>query len=449
MSTIKLRRSAVANNVPSTSQLELGEVAINTHDGKMFFKRDENGNLSIREVGLADAVQNVLYVSKSGNDNNNGKTLAESFLTIEAALAVAGSSGAGSSIFVKSGEYTIDNSLGGIDIPENVSIVGDNHRSTFVRGVNTSNDLFYVRSNTYITGIGFKDHAVGAAAIAFNPNGSAGDIQNSPYIQNCSSITANGGTGMRVDGSVVTGLRSMVADAFTQINAGTGSRGIHILNRGYAQLVSIFTVSCEVGFLCESGGQCSVSNSNCSFGDIGLKATGSSSVLYTGTVQTLALENTTEISIIGLSIRPVYGDVVTFDGGTTYYTVEDATPLSAGQSTITVREPLVSDIAATTACSFYERSWIAASGHTFEFVGTGTDIVYNTPRSGAFPVQSQEVVEDANNLGQVYYTSTDHKGDFRIGGDLTINRVSGTIEGTTFDRSLFAVMTPYILALED
>jgi hypothetical protein len=48
----------------------------------------------------------------------------------------------------------------------------------------------------------------------------------------------------------------------------------------------------------------------------------------------------------------------------------------------------------------------------------------------------------------VNFTSTDHKGDFRIGGDLVINRQSGTIEGATFDRSLFAVLTPYILALE-
>ena len=39
MSTIKLKRSAVAGRVPTTSQLELGEVAINTQDGKLYFKR--------------------------------------------------------------------------------------------------------------------------------------------------------------------------------------------------------------------------------------------------------------------------------------------------------------------------------------------------------------------------------------------------------------------------
>jgi len=39
MSTIKLKRSAVAGRVPTTAQLELGEVAINTADGKLYFKK--------------------------------------------------------------------------------------------------------------------------------------------------------------------------------------------------------------------------------------------------------------------------------------------------------------------------------------------------------------------------------------------------------------------------
>jgi hypothetical protein len=50
--------------------------------------------------------------------------------------------------------------------------------------------------------------------------------------------------------------------------------------------------------------------------------------------------------------------------------------------------------------------------------------------------------------GQVYFTSTDQLGDFRIGNGLVINRVDGTITGRTFNKALFAVMTPYILAIE-
>ena len=39
MSTIKLRRSAVPGRIPTTAQLELGEIAINTNDGKLYFKK--------------------------------------------------------------------------------------------------------------------------------------------------------------------------------------------------------------------------------------------------------------------------------------------------------------------------------------------------------------------------------------------------------------------------
>ena len=88
-STIKLRRSSVAGNKPTASQLALGEVAVNTHDGKMFFKRDKNGELSIVELGGSAVAENVFYVSKSGDDSNDGTSLDRAFLTIDKALEMA------------------------------------------------------------------------------------------------------------------------------------------------------------------------------------------------------------------------------------------------------------------------------------------------------------------------------------------------------------------------
>ena len=48
--TIKLKRSSTSGAEPSTSDLELGEVAINTYDGKMFIKKND-GSDSIVELG--------------------------------------------------------------------------------------------------------------------------------------------------------------------------------------------------------------------------------------------------------------------------------------------------------------------------------------------------------------------------------------------------------------
>lgn len=50
--TIKLRRSATANAVPTTTQLALGELAINTFDGKLYLKKDD-GTESIVQIGAS------------------------------------------------------------------------------------------------------------------------------------------------------------------------------------------------------------------------------------------------------------------------------------------------------------------------------------------------------------------------------------------------------------
>jgi hypothetical protein len=439
--TIKLRRSAVAGRVPTIGQLELGEVAINTHDGVMYFKKDDTasgGGESIIEVGRPDSAANVFYVKEDGNDSDDGRTISTAFATLDAAVAVASAS---DTIFLKSGDHTVTNPL---EVPAGVTIIGDNLRSTTIRGVTSTANILELNNACYISGVTFRGHVSGAAAVCF-PSTGAGLITTSPYVQNCSSITGDG-IGMLIDGSLASGTRSMVSDAFTQINL--GGIGVKIINRGYAQLVSIFTVSCQDGILCESGGQCSLTNSNCSFGTYGLRAAGISASLYTATTSTNIVETGNTVTLSGLSQRPRYGDAIKIAGDTQYYTVEAATALSGGSSTVTILETFQQNTALGATVNFYERSLIQASSITFEYVGSGNNLSTALPENGGFPVQENEVVEDADGQGQVFFTSTDQKGDFRIGGDLLINASAGIIQGTTFDRSLFAVLTPYILAIE-
>jgi hypothetical protein len=101
---------------------------------------------------------------------------------------------------------------------------------------------------------------------------------------------------------------------------------------------------------------------------------------------------------------------------------------------------------ANSRISFHQGSYLSTSSHTFEYVGAGNNLTTAFPFNGGIPIQENEVIESRG--GAVYYTSTDHKGDFRIGNELLINRATGTINGRTFNKSLFAVMTPYILALQ-
>ena len=40
---IQIKRSAVSGKTPTTGNLQLGELAINTYDGKVFLKQDQGG----------------------------------------------------------------------------------------------------------------------------------------------------------------------------------------------------------------------------------------------------------------------------------------------------------------------------------------------------------------------------------------------------------------------
>ena len=73
-SNIKLKRSAVAGRVPTTSDLDLGEVGLNTYDGQAYIKRQQGANQEIVSLNPVDRYGgNRVYVSAAkGNDNNDG-----------------------------------------------------------------------------------------------------------------------------------------------------------------------------------------------------------------------------------------------------------------------------------------------------------------------------------------------------------------------------------------
>jgi hypothetical protein len=64
--TIKLRRSAVGGNRPTTAQLDLGELAINTTDGKIYFEKSGSNGESIQEIFVTNA-QNSGSLNTIGN----------------------------------------------------------------------------------------------------------------------------------------------------------------------------------------------------------------------------------------------------------------------------------------------------------------------------------------------------------------------------------------------
>lgn len=129
----------------------------------------------------------------------------------------------------------------------------------------------------------------------------------------------------------------------------------------------------------------------------------------------------------------------------TYYSIKESTPIVSGICTITVTENVPYSVGVGSTAVFFKQSRILASGHSMEYIGTGTDIDFAFPQTGGVPIQEQET--DSRNGGLVVYTSTDQAGNFRIGDGVVVDQQTGTISGRFYSKSLFSTLTPFILAL--
>ena len=128
-----------------------------------------------------------------------------------------------------------------------------------------------------------------------------------------------------------------------------------------------------------------------------------------------------------------------------YYVISSSTPISAGICTITITDNVPYAVGVGSTVPFFKQSRILASGHSLEYIGSGTNIATALPSTGGVTIQENEI--DMRNGGLVVYTSTDQSGNFRIGDGVVINQQDGTVSGTSYSKSLFSTMTPFILAL--
>jgi hypothetical protein len=317
MSTpIRIKRSAVPGKRPTVDQLLSAELAYNTYDGELTAKRERPGiGTDIIRIGAGATVTNVIYVTRDGNDTNTGLKLGDAKATIAGAVAIAS---AGSVIRVSAGSYVENNP---IDVPNQVSIVGDSLREVSITPQNQG-DLFYVGNANYIAEMSFVGSANTGAIFAFNPNKPTYNNQ-SPYIQNCTNFIPNS-IGMRIDGNHSIGpTKSMVLDSYTQYNQ--GGIGVSITNEGYAQLVSLFTICPDTAVFCGTGGACDLTNSNASFGNYGLVADGVGSKKYTGII-TQTAEANSDTFVLDVSVQPLAISTASYSNSTGLTTITTSTP---------------------------------------------------------------------------------------------------------------------------
>jgi len=568
-------------------------------------------------IAITAPESNIIYVSKDGDDINTGTTLGTAKSTIKSALSVATPD---TVIRVYPGEYIEDNPL---IMPAQTSIVGSGLREVTLKPQNGNTDFIYVNNGCYISDLSFNSSSSNNGnIISFNPNDPP-FINQSPYIQNCTNFI-DGSTGLYIDGDNAIGdIKSMVVDSYTQFNS--NGIGCKISNEGYAQLVSMFTVCNDTAVECVSGGCCDLTNSNSSFGNKGLIATGVGPKKYTGTVaqassvgddtirvniattqksvsaatyanttgvltvttsaahgfdvgMDVKIENltfsctspsgsaafpsgnygyvfkvestpsTTQFTVnVGTStiahtyvsggtakieaVRPFSGQVVSFDtlyyevarinvtnggsgynqnnpptvtlasspeswgidaegivevsstgvvtgiivtssgrgygstisnptidpptSGTTatatvelvpsYFIVESTIESSTDVYDITFANEVPIALTTSSVAKFYKQSRLLASSHSFQYIGSGTDILTALPQTGGVPIPENETI--SQNGGLVIFTSTNESGNFKIGDGVVIDQALGRISGQSYSQSLFSQVTPYIIAL--
>tara|TARA_B100001741_G_scaffold84013_1_gene68264 strand:- start:2706 stop:8264 length:5559 start_codon:yes stop_codon:yes gene_type:complete len=292
-------------------------------------------------------------------------------------------------------------------------------------------------------------------------------LSKSPYIQNCTNFSDSeidnsdlrahrprGGTagdtdsaptggGMLADGAVpksTSPLRSMVADSYTHV--GLNGPGILVTNNGYTQCTSSYAFFNKYHIKCLNGGQANLAASTTDFGDEALVADGkSTTAIFTSTVDGAKADGSTTFNIdaptagsgwFGDAQRPASNMLVTVNSIT--YPVLSAAANGSGW-TVTISRPnankrsenlgLNGAIADGAAVSFFLRSMIASSGHTMEYVGSGTN--YNAlPENGGVPNAAKQIVE--SNDGKIWTAITDHNGRFAIGDFFTVDQRTGSIE---------------------
>ena len=88
---IKIKQSAVAARVPTTSDLALGELGINTYDGKLYARKD-SGTASIIEIGASSAstpiLENLQTVSTSKTLTASSNGISLGTITVNTSITV-------------------------------------------------------------------------------------------------------------------------------------------------------------------------------------------------------------------------------------------------------------------------------------------------------------------------------------------------------------------------
>mgnify|MGYP000686785450 CR=1 FL=1 len=173
----------------------------------------------------------------------------------------------------------------------------------------------------------------GGACVALDPGWGPADnrtwiVNRSPYIQGVTNI-GTACVGKRIDGLLHNGgNRSMVSNDFTQVLS--DGIGAWVSDGARAELVSVFTYYCQVGYLAENGGVIRATNGNNSYGTYGSVSEGNdpNEIPINATVN----NRKNEATVIGAIAGGTSDEILVFEYGNAgeEYTTATADIVGAG-----------------------------------------------------------------------------------------------------------------------
>lgn len=221
---IQLKRSSTQNDTPTTSDLVLGELAVNTYDGKLFMEKND-GSASIVEIGSNPATLSVNSAySFPTSDGSNGQVLSTNG---SGTLSFTQAASSGISIF----KYTItstSSTVSGADDDNNTLSYDVGSEQVYLNGV--------------LLADGGDDYtATNTSTITFENNVISGDIVQVVAITSVANLvqgffTANTFTATTADQvlsslPVVNKAVKYVINA-THASAGTHAAEVLLINNG-------------------------------------------------------------------------------------------------------------------------------------------------------------------------------------------------------------------------
>ena len=339
-------------------------------------------DFALTGIDLTLSPGKTFYVAKNGDNDSSGTNIQAPFETIDYALTQVS---AGDTVYVLPGEYEESCPL---VVPAGVTVTGHDLRNTIITppSSSASRDIFHLNGETTVQNFTIKDFFYDSGndvgyAFRFAPNATV--TSRSPYIQNI-TVSTQGTT-----------------------TSASDPRGYASADAGKGALVdgaSVLSTSNEASML---------------FHAVTFITPGVDALTMTNGVRVEWLNSFTYFANRGLYAVDGSTGHLSTDGSTVLYGAELR---SIGSANVYGNKGAVADGVDTLMYLIQ---------HNFGYIGAGK-FVDNDPSRA---IQTNEVEE--LNSGTIYYSSTDHLGNFRVGEQFFVDLDTGnstlTIDESTID----------------